>query len=104
MRYVTGVIAPELTPEGPPPPPARDGLPATATQTLADGLAGLRATVTAYVDRRRGEGAPVQRVLPEVKTLTRTAAGRDLEYEAATALLDQVVRWSIEAYYAPSAR
>jgi hypothetical protein len=66
---------------------------------LVGHLGHLRATVTRYVGERRDAGAPVERVLPEVKDLVREAATRELWFETAEALVRQVVRWTITAYY-----
>ena len=66
-------------------------------------LAELRTAVAAYVARRRGQGAPVQRVLPEVKVLVREAIAHDVTaHEVEATLREQVVRWAIEAYYTPA--
>ena len=62
-------------------------------------LGHLRATLTRYVGERRDAGAPVERVLPEVKGLVREAAARELWVDTADALMGQVVRWTITAYY-----
>lgn len=60
----------------------------------------MRAAVTTYVGRRQGEGASVERVLPEVKALVRGAVcGAELR-EVAQLLVVHAVRWSIEAYNA----
>lgn len=64
-------------------------------------LAHVRTTVTTLVGRRRADGTPIERVLPEVKTLVRAAAAGSVAGKVTETLLEQVVRWSIEAYYAP---
>lgn len=76
-----------------------------ASPELVERLAGLRTTVWSYVRRRRDAGAPVQRVLSEVRALVREA----LAWEGATGawsdevaeiLTEPVVRWVIAAYHA----
>ena len=59
----------------------------------------LRSTVAAYVTGRRADGAPIERVLPEVKCLAREAASCEQWYDPADTLMKQVVRWTIDAYY-----
>ena len=61
-------------------------------------LAHLRSTVTTYVIARRDEGAPIERVVPEVKCLVRESESCEGWRDPSDALLAQVVRWSIEAY------
>jgi hypothetical protein len=62
-------------------------------------LAHLRSTLTRYVSERRDAGIPVERVLPEVKALVREAATAEPWSDPADALMGQVVRWTITAYY-----
>jgi hypothetical protein len=79
----------------------RDELPAVheSSPELVRLLEQLRATVTSYVERRRGAGAPVERVLPEVKALVRAAEPCiEWPYERGV-FTARVVRWAIEAYY-----
>jgi hypothetical protein len=80
------------------------GVTAAPSPALVAHLGHLRATLTRYVGERRDAGAPVERVLPEVKALVREAAAREavareLWPDTADALLGQVVRWTITAYY-----
>jgi hypothetical protein len=75
------------------------GAEADPSPALVGYLGHLRATVTRYVGERRDAGAPVERVLPEVKALVREAATRELWFDTADALVRQVVRWTITAYY-----
>ena len=70
-----------------------------SSPALRECLVGLRDAVEGYVGRRREEGTPVERVLAEVKTLVRRAEGCDLSREATDALMPQVVRWGIQAFY-----
>lgn len=67
---------------------------------LARLLGHLRTTVARYVGDRRQAGAPIQRVLPEVKGLVREAVAYEAWYDPAEALMQQVVGWTIAAYYA----
>lgn len=62
-------------------------------------LADMRAAVTTYVGRRRGEGTPVERVLPEVKILVRGAVCGAEMRGVAEVLVAHAVRWSIDAYH-----
>jgi hypothetical protein len=73
---------------------------AAPSPALVGHLGHLRATLTRYVGERRDAGAPVERVLPEVKDLVREAAARELWFDTDDALMGQVVRWTIAAYYA----
>jgi hypothetical protein len=69
------------------------------TPELVRLLEHLRSTVVLYVCDRRAQGAPVERVLPEVKALVREAASCEPWYDPSETLLGQVVRWVIEAYF-----
>lgn len=62
-------------------------------------LAALRAGVSVYVCGRRQECVPIWRVLPEVKALIREADPEVAHLATLAPLVDQVVRWTIEAYY-----
>jgi hypothetical protein len=59
----------------------------------------LRTVVARYVCDRRVAGAPIERVLPEVKALVREAVAYEGWHDAAEALMRQVVGWTIAAYY-----
>lgn len=59
----------------------------------------LRASVTVYVCNRRREGAPIWHVLPEVKTLVQQADPDPDGFAGRESLVEQVVRWTIGAYY-----
>ena len=59
----------------------------------------LRASVTAYVHRLKREGLPPERMLVDVKSAVIEATPSDLEPFERRELMDEVVRWSIEAYY-----
>jgi hypothetical protein len=78
------------------PAPVGDTAPSTALVHL---LQHLRTTVAAYVASRRAEGAAIERVLPEVKCLVREAASCEQWHDPMDALMAQVVRWTIDAYY-----
>jgi aminoglycoside phosphotransferase (APT) family kinase protein len=67
---------------------------------LARLLAELHATLAGYVDGRRAAGAPIERVIPEVKALVRLARAQEAWCDPAETLMEQVVRWSIATYYA----
>ena len=78
---------------------AADDAARPASPALPEGLVGLREAVASYVGQRRCQVAPVERVLAEVKALVRRAEGSDLSREATDALMPQVVRWGILAFY-----
>ena len=59
-----------------------------------------KAAVTALVVRLRTEGLPPQRVLIVLKDAARDAAPPELELIDQRSLVEDVVRWSIAAYYA----
>jgi hypothetical protein len=66
---------------------------------LAALLADLRVCVVNYVYRRRAEGAPVERVLPEVRCLVREAESCEQWSDPEDTLLAHAVRWGLEAYH-----
>jgi hypothetical protein len=59
----------------------------------------LRASVTAYVCHLRGDGVPAERMLVLVKSAVREATPPELDVWEACELMEDVVRWSVEAYY-----
>nr|ASV46937.1 hypothetical protein [uncultured bacterium] len=59
----------------------------------------LRASVTAYVRHLRADGAPPERMLVLVKAAVSESAPPELDPVEAHALMEDVVRWSVEAYY-----
>ena len=59
----------------------------------------LRSAVTTYVRNLRDAGTPPERVLVSVKGVVRESFCRELSAAGARALLEDVVRWSIDAYY-----
>jgi hypothetical protein len=59
----------------------------------------LRASVSAYARRLRAEGQPSERMLILVKTAVREAVPPELDSVELRELLEDVVRWSVEAYY-----
>jgi hypothetical protein len=75
---------------------------APATQPSAD-LVGLldrlHTAVARYVGGRRLAGAPIERVLPEVKALVREAVAYEGWHDPAETLVQQVVGWTIAAFY-----
>jgi hypothetical protein len=82
----------------------RDAAPSMQASTPASAdliglLDHLRLAVARYACDRRAAGAPIERVLPEVKGLVRDAAAYDGWYDPAEALMQQVVGWTITAYY-----
>jgi hypothetical protein len=66
---------------------------------LARLLAMVRAEVTRYVAARREAGAPIERVLPEVKCLVRASQVHERWDDPRDTLMTQVVRWVIGAYF-----
>ncbi len=72
-----------------------------ASDPLVGLLAQLRALTAQYVYRMRAEGARPEQTLVRVKACVRDAmaAERWHDAEALWALTDQVVTWSIDAYY-----
>ena len=59
----------------------------------------LRPSVIAFVRRLRDDGVPPEAMLVEVKAVLRDALPAELEPRDAQALVDDAVRWSIDAYY-----
>jgi hypothetical protein len=84
-------------------PPVATGDATSSTRASSADLIGLlerlRMAVARYVCDRRVAGAPVERVLPEVKALVREAVAYEGWHDAAEALLRQVVGWTIATYY-----
>jgi hypothetical protein len=79
-----------------------DALPSTQVSAdLVVLLAHLRTAVAHYVGERRLAGAPIERVLPDVKALVRKAVAYEGWHDAAEALMRQVVGWTIAAFYDP---
>ena len=60
----------------------------------------LRASVEVYVRSLRSGGLPAERVVVLVKGVVRDATPDGVDVGDARDLLDDVVRWSIEVYYA----
>jgi hypothetical protein len=75
------------------------GASASAVQASVALRAELRASVTAYARHLRADGLPCERVVVLVKTAVREATPPELDALDARALMEDVVRWSIEAYY-----
>jgi hypothetical protein len=59
-----------------------------------------RAAVDAFAARLRADGVPPERMLVLVKAAVRDSAPGVLDQAQLHALTEDVVRWSIEAYYA----
>jgi hypothetical protein len=82
---------------------ARSGrLAAASDRVLQESLAlreQLRASVTAYVRHLKADGLPAERVLVFVKSAVREGAAPELDPAEVRALMEDVVRWSVEAYY-----
>jgi hypothetical protein len=84
-------------------PPAPGGV-ASSGHASADQsrlLDALRTAVARYVCERRRAGAPIERVLPEVKGLVREASAHEGWHDRAATLMEQVVGWTIATYYGP---
>jgi len=59
----------------------------------------LRASVTAYVRHLRTDGVPPERMLVLVKSAVREVTPPELDAVEARELMEDVVRWSVDAYY-----
>ena len=59
----------------------------------------IRASVVAYTRRLKLEGLPSERMLVLVKTAVREAVPPELDAVELRELLEDAVRWSVEAYY-----
>ena len=59
----------------------------------------LQASVTAYARDLRADGVPCEGMLVLVKSTVREATGPELHPAEASELMEDLVRWSIEAYY-----
>src|SRR5205085_900167 len=66
---------------------------------LPELLANLRSSVTRHVGERRAAGVPIARVIPEVRCLVREAESCESVREPSDALLAQVIRWTVAAYF-----
>jgi hypothetical protein len=60
----------------------------------------LRETVTTLASFERAKGEPPERMVVLLKGIVAEAEGEKLDWADAQSLLDDVVRWGIEAYYA----
>jgi hypothetical protein len=60
----------------------------------------LRDSATAYARHLHDDGLPSERMLVLVKAAVREATPSQLDPFEARELMDEIVRWSIEAYYA----
>jgi hypothetical protein len=72
-----------------------------AVATGAVDAGGLQATLRAFVAEMRARGEPPERALIAVKERVLVAVHRrgDVDRTDASALLRQIVHWTIEAYY-----
>ena len=96
-----------------PPPPRHAPSPRDQARSLLGDVTGRRApdgptarreareAVTEFAARLRADGEPPERVLVVIKAAVRDATPGVLDAMQLHALTDDVVRWSIEAYYAP---
>lgn len=75
------------------------GAPARMLQDSGALRAQLRASVTAYVRRLKAEGLPPERTIVLVKSAVRDGTPPELDAWEARELMEDVVRWSVEAYY-----
>jgi hypothetical protein len=73
--------------------------PDAASPELVRLLVHLRSMIACHVGALRSAGAPVERVLVEVKSLVREAVALEAWYDPSDALMGQVVHWTISAYY-----
>jgi hypothetical protein len=60
-----------------------------------------RVAVTTFAEQLRTDGAPPERMLVVLKAAVRDSAPGTLDPHQLHALTEDVVRWSIEAFYAP---
>jgi hypothetical protein len=93
---------PPQPPDRPPTPPQPQPVLESAVEPspeLVRLLATLRARVVRHVAERRAAGASPERIVAEVRCLTREAESCEGWRDPSDTLLRQVVRWSIEAYY-----
>jgi len=60
-----------------------------------------RAAVTTFAEQLRTDGAPPERMLVVLKAAVRDSAPGMLDPHQLHALTEDVVRWSVEAFYAP---
>jgi hypothetical protein len=82
--------------------PGTVGRPASLARGAQDALAlraQLRASVSAYVRHLRDGGVPSERMVIDVKAAVREATPPELDAYEARDLMEDVVRWSVEAYY-----
>jgi hypothetical protein len=59
----------------------------------------LHVSVTAYVRSLRDDGTPPERMVVLVKTAVQEVAAAELDAIDGRSLMEDVVRWSIDAYY-----
>jgi hypothetical protein len=79
--------------EAPPAPSGRRDGPAARQDA--------RAAVTTFAEQLRTDGAPPERMLVVLKAAVRDSAPGMLDPHQLHALTEDVVRWSVEAFYAP---
>ena len=76
---------------------------ATSRSAIEDAIAvriELRANVAAFVRELHDEGVPPEQMLVQVKHAIREILPSELDANASRDLMSDVVRWSIDAYYA----
>ena len=66
---------------------------------LAPLFAVVRQRVALHVRQRRGEGAPLERVVPELRCLVREAQSSEGWHDPTDVLMAVVVGWAVETYY-----
>lgn len=73
-------------------------------QASTSGLqAQLRTSVTAYVQRLHTDGMSPEQTVVQVKRTVQEATSAELDPAEARALMEDVVRWTVDAYYRTSA-
>jgi hypothetical protein len=75
------------------------GASARNVQESADLRELLHASVAAYARRLKAEGQPPERMLVLVKSAVREAVPPELDAVEVRELVEDVVRWSVEAYF-----
>jgi hypothetical protein len=97
----------ELDPVALPPGPPREPFSGALRAALRDRaeVAALRDAVRSYVDAARAGGAPVERVIIELKEEMRGAGVVDRYMRTEEReLAESVIRWCIERYYGSARR
>ena len=79
--------------------PATDALAGPLSPLSGAARAQIRASVTAFVRQLRMRGTPPEGMLVQVKGAAREALPAPMVGPEARAVIEDVVRWSIAAYY-----